>query len=192
MIFTKQQSDLQHSINKMSVPVFVVDQDDDGEFRVVALNAAHTKATGLRLEAVLRKTPQMILPDKAEADFLTSRYQACVQQQRPVVYSTRLTYCDQAREIRTTLHPVSLDGQAPTRVVGQVAVSAAAPGDSVAAGPGIRATVDDQTVEAFLNDICRHQTISSKDLMMLAVLMNNRSLSMLGALSVVGAEAAVA
>ena len=114
MIFTRQQSDLQHSINKMSVPVFVVDQDDDGEFRVVALNAAHTKATGLRLEAVFRKTPQMILPDKAEADFLTSRYRACVQQQRPIVYSTRLTYHDEVKEIRTTLHPVSLDGQAPT------------------------------------------------------------------------------
>lgn len=192
MIFTKQQSDLQHAINKMAVPVFVVDQDDGGKFRVVALNAAHTKATGLRLEAVLGKTPQMILSDKAEADFLVGRYQACVRQRRPIVYSTRLTYCDEAREIRTTLHPVSLDGQAPTRLVGQVAVSAALPSDRMTAGPGNRTTADDQTVEAFLNDICRHKTISSKDLMMLGVLMNNRSLSMLGALSTVGAEAGVA
>ncbi len=192
MIFTKQQSDLQHAINKMAVPVFVVDQDDEGEFRVVALNTAHTKATGLRLEAVLRKTPQMILPDKADADFLVSRYQACVRQRRPIVYSTRLTYRDQVKEIRTTLHPVSLDGQAPTRLVGQVAVSDALPRDAVRRGPVNRTTADDQTVEAFLNDICRHQTISSKDLMVLGVLMNNRSLSMLGPLSAVGAEAGVA
>lgn len=181
MIFTKQQSELQHSINKMALPVFVVDLGEDGEFRVIALNSAHTKATGLNLEAVIKKTPQMILPNKADAEFLTSRYQACVRRRRPIVYSTSLTYQDTIKEIQTILHPVSLDGSAPTRLVGQVAITETTPNDTVKGAlgdQGILAKADIQAIEAILDDIRRRQTICSKDLMLLSVLMKNRSLSL--------------
>lgn len=179
MIFTKQQGDLQHSINKMALPVFVVDQGEDGEFRVVALNIAHTRATGLNLEAVVKKTPQMILPDKADAAFLTSRYQTCIRQRKPIVYSTSLTYRNTTKEIRTILHPVSLDGRAPTRLVGQVAITETTPKDTIRGAlgdQGALAKADIQAIEAILDDIRRRQTICSKDLMLLSVLMDNRSL----------------
>lgn len=181
MIFTKQQGDLQQSINRMAIPVFVVDRDAEGEFRVVALNAAHTSATGLQLDAVLAKTPEMILPDKADAEFLTDRYLACVRQGKPIVYSTCLTYGKVTKEIRTILHPVSLDGQAPTRLVGQVAITATMPTDTVRGAlgdQGLLAKADIQAIEVILDDVRQRQTICSKDLMLLSVLMKNRSLSL--------------
>jgi len=112
MIFKKPKADLQHSIDKMGLPVFVIDQDRDGEFRLTALNRSHSKSTGLKLEAVADKTPQMILPKRKDADFLTNRYRTCMRERKPIIYSTRLTYSDEVKDIRTTLHPVSVDGHA--------------------------------------------------------------------------------
>lgn len=181
MIFTKQQGDLQHSINRMALPVFVVDQGGDGQFRVSALNTAHTKATGLQLDAVLSKTPEMILPRKTDAAFLIERYNACVQQRKPIVYTTNLTYRDVTQRIRTTLHPVSIDGNAPTRLVGEVAVTTAPdvdPAHHALGGHSVLEAADLQAIEAILNTIRSRQKICSKDLMLLAVLMKNRSLSL--------------
>lgn len=181
MIFTKQQGDLQHSINKMAIPVFVVDHDEDGQFRLVALNKAHTLATGLELEAVVKKTPHMILPNKADAEFLVGRYQTCVQQRKPITYSTRMTYQDTVKEIQTVLHPIVLEGNAPTRLVGQVAITATLPKASVRGAlgdKGATAQADIHAIEAIFDNIRLRQTISSKDLMVLSVLLNNRRLSM--------------
>ncbi len=181
MIFTKQQSDLQHSINKMALPVFVVDQDDVGEFRVVALNRAHTKATGLQLQSVFGKTPQMILPNKVDADFLVSQYQSCLRRRKPIAYSTSLTYQDTIKDIQTILHPISLDGDAPTRLVGQVSITATVPKETVMGALGDQSVLghsDVRAIEAIIDGIRGHQTICSKDLMLLSVLMKNRSLSL--------------
>jgi hypothetical protein len=181
MIFTKQQGDLQHSINRMALPVFVVDQGVDGQFRVSALNAAHTKATGLQLDAVLSKTPDMILPNRKDAEFLINRYRTCIQLGKPIEYSTNLTYQDSIQRIRTTLHPVSLDGAAPTRLVGEVAVTALptfGAENDVLGGQGVLAKADLQAIEAIFENIRSRQRVCSKDLMLLAVLMKNRSLSL--------------
>lgn len=180
MIFTKQQGELQQSINSMALPVFVIDEYEGGEFRLVALNASHTKETGLTLEQNVDKTPQMILPKKADAEFLTSRYRTCITERKPIMYSRRLTYRDEIKEIRTTLHPVSLDGHAPTRLVGQVTVATTSIQSSAEAaiGGGILAKADIQAIEAILDNIRRMQTICSNDLMMLGTLMNNRRLSL--------------
>lgn len=181
MIFTKQLQDLQHSINKMALPVFVVDLDEGGEFRLVALNTAHSRATGLDLEAVVRKTPQMILPKPADAEFLVSQYRACLAQRKPIVYSTRLTYRDTVKEIRTILHPVSLDGRAPTRLVGQVEITMSAPKTTVKGAlgdQGVLAKADIQAIRAILDNIRDRRAVCSKDLMLLGVLTRNRSLTL--------------
>ncbi|MDG1969721.1 MAG: hypothetical protein P8I56_01895 [Paracoccaceae bacterium] len=180
MIFTKPQVDLQHSINRMELPVFVLDRGKEGEFHVVALNEAHTKESGLSLDAAIAKTPQMILQSRSEAEFLNSRYRTCITERRPVTYSTRLTFQDGAREIRSILHPISMDGSAPTRIVGEVAISPAPrarqmPG--VSGDHGILAEADILAMEILLNKLRDKRTICSKDLMMLGTLRNNRNLS---------------
>ena len=125
MFFVGRQRDLQQFINRMSLPVFVVDQDNDGEFRLVAANVAYAKATGLTSDGLLGKTPHMILPDEADAELFVSRYKACIRRRRPIAYSSEITYLDEPKAVDTILHPVSFDGGAPTRVVGQVTVTVA-------------------------------------------------------------------
>lgn len=178
MIFTKPKADLQESIDKMGLPVFVIDQDRDGAFRLTALNASHTRATGLRLEAVAEKTPEMILPKRQDAEFLSARYRTCITERKPIMYSTRLTYRDEVKDICTTLHPVSIDGHAPTRLVGEVAISVSSQPDATDDGQGVLAQADIRAIETILDDIRRRQTISSHDMMMLGNLLRNRSLSL--------------
>lgn len=181
MIFTKPRADLQQSIDKMGLPVFVIDQDKDGAFRLTALNRSHSLSTGLSLEAVANKTPEMILPKREDAEFLTGRYRVCVTERKPIMYSTRLTYRDDVKDIRTTLHPVSVDGQAPTRLVGEVTISVSMrehPPGAQFESQCVLARADIQAIEAILDNIRRCQTISSHDMMMLGNLTRNRSLSL--------------
>ena len=179
MIFAGRQSDLHHSINRMTVPVFVADQDEDGAFWLVALNAAFAKATGLSPEAAIGRTPHAILPESADADFLVEQCRTCVARLKPISYSTNITFSRERQMVETVLHPVSLNGGAPRRLVGQVTVSKpwAKKGGDACDCNGRLAKADAQSIEAVLDDIRRRRPIRSNDLMILSTLMSHCNLS---------------
>ncbi len=109
---------LKASIDLISVPVFVVDLEQDGEFRVIALNAAHTRITGLTNAFARGRTPAELLSKPAEAKAVMKHYKDCLSSNLPNSYREVLTIDGTAMTFDTTLHPLACGNGRPDRIVG--------------------------------------------------------------------------
>ncbi|MBL8695455.1 MAG: PAS domain-containing protein [Planctomycetes bacterium] len=77
----------------------------DGRFVCEGINPACERATGLRNEMILGKTPEQALP-AAVAQVLLSRYRGCLESGRPVTYEHQLPLPAGLRWFNTTLFPM--------------------------------------------------------------------------------------
>lgn len=109
---------LQSQIDLISVPVFVADECADGDFRIVAINLAHARVTGLDQRKVQGRTPLEILNDPESAGRVVRHYKDCVETDRPVSYREILTFRGVPMVFDTTLHKIPLAASGRFRVVG--------------------------------------------------------------------------
>ena len=105
-------------IDLIGVPVFIIDVEDDGGFRVVAINQADADALGLTASEVAgRRVEDCTAPDIA--GHVIKRFSACVSTCRFLEYDEVMHTEGTARWWRTTLTPF-LDRETGrvTRIVG--------------------------------------------------------------------------
>lgn len=109
---------LKAGIDMISVPVFVADLQADGDFKIVAINAAHSRITGISSVAAAGKTPLDLLCRQEEADAVMKHYRDCLEMNQPSSYREVLTLDGTQMTFDTTLHPVMRNGDTPDRVIG--------------------------------------------------------------------------
>ncbi|MEW6493814.1 MAG: PAS domain-containing protein [Cyanobacteriota bacterium] len=104
----KQQASEQflHSIyDGAANAIFVVDVLPSGEFRFAGLNPADEQLTGLRVQEVLGKTPEQVLPPEAAAA-VSANYTRCVQAGTTITYEECLPFQGEETWWLTTLTPL--------------------------------------------------------------------------------------
>ncbi|WP_342150874.1 GGDEF domain-containing protein [Methylorubrum sp. SB2] len=107
-------------IDLIGVPVFILDVDSDGGFRVCAINRADEEAVGVRADDVIgRRVEACVAPDFAR--HIIARCSECVAKRALHEYDERLQRDGGLRWLRTTLTPVV--DPASGRVVRIVGVS---------------------------------------------------------------------
>lgn len=105
------------NLDRFGVPMFAAERTaPDRPFRLLAVNAAHTRSTGLTNERVRGARVADLLPPE-EAEEVEAHYARCVQTQAVIDYTEVLHIDDRRTEWRTTLQPVRTD-HAAQRLVG--------------------------------------------------------------------------
>lgn len=97
--------------------IFVVDVLEDGDFRYVGLNPAHTRRTGIRQEALQGKTPEQVLPP-TDAASVRRNYQTCVSLGISIAYAEYLPFQGQDLWWLTRLTPLKDQQGRIYRIIG--------------------------------------------------------------------------
>jgi len=97
--------------------IFVVDVDQNGEFRYVGLNPAHEHFTGITNQDLRGKTPAQVLTSVG-AEAVCLRYRECVQAGRPITYEEHLPFKEAYHCWITTLTPLYNEKGQIYRLVG--------------------------------------------------------------------------
>ncbi len=97
--------------------IFVIDVDENQEFRHAGLNRFAEQVTGLRTKDVIGKTMQELFGDK-EGSEICQRFRECVQKQSTIIYEECLTFQNQPTWWLTTLSPLRDNHNRIYRLVG--------------------------------------------------------------------------
>ncbi|SFP69711.1 PAS domain S-box-containing protein [Tranquillimonas alkanivorans] len=137
MMPTESADALRRSLGVFSSPMFAVERDPaKGEFRVICVNDAYERATGLDGKALAGRRPHDLLPEP-QAQELCTRYAACLADNRPLRYRETLDLPQGRSRWDTTIQPVErTDGT--TLIVGT-----ALPLDGSHHSDGTRRALDD-------------------------------------------------
>jgi len=85
--------------------IFLVEVGNDGDFRFLASNPAHERATGLSRDTLAGATPEDVLSAE-NARHVVARYRRCLEEGRAIRYRETLDLPTGCREWRTTLTPI--------------------------------------------------------------------------------------
>jgi len=85
--------------------IFVVDVQEDGEFRFTGWNPATERATGISSMEVIGKTPKDLL-GVVESAAVRQRYISCVEAATPITYEECLTFQGNESWSLTTINPL--------------------------------------------------------------------------------------
>ncbi|MEL7299572.1 MAG: PAS domain-containing protein [Pseudomonadota bacterium] len=96
-------SELDPLIDVLPLPVFLVDVCRDDVFRILRLNRAHCRVTGLEETASRHKTVAQLLGDPAAARTVDERYAACVDAKEDMEYEEELVFGDRRIAFTTRL-----------------------------------------------------------------------------------------
>lgn len=109
--------DLWTILNQFPVPMFAAQRRSPAEkFRLLCINEAHTKATGLTMEMVENTLIQDLLAGD-EANQVEARYSRCVDAKRVINYHETLHLLGKQTHWETTLQPIDMPDGAQ-RVIG--------------------------------------------------------------------------
>ncbi|WP_421657842.1 PAS domain S-box protein [Leptothermofonsia sp. ETS-13] len=97
--------------------VFVIDVLENGDFRYVGLNPAHSKVTGLSTEDIQGKTPEQVLPTE-DAASARRNYQSCVDAGATISYVEYMPFLGQDLWWLTHLTPLRDQHSRIYRIVG--------------------------------------------------------------------------
>lgn len=90
--------------------IFLIDVDDDDEFRIERVNPAYEESTGMDATVLRGMRPQDLVGEGTASD-VAERYRECVEQQTPIEYEERLEIDGERRDWHTKLAPVVEDGE---------------------------------------------------------------------------------
>ncbi|MEL6551493.1 MAG: hypothetical protein AAFQ54_14730 [Pseudomonadota bacterium] len=96
-------SELDPLIDVLPLPVFLVEVCRDDAFRVLRLNRAHCRVTGLEESASRHKTVAELLGNPAAARAVDGRYAACVDAKEDMEYEEELVFGDRRIAFNTRL-----------------------------------------------------------------------------------------
>lgn len=96
--------------NGVQDAVFLVEVEEDGQFRYLRTNITHQQKTGISLEMIQGKTPEELLGEELGAR-LRQNYQRCVDAGQPITYEETLDLPGGRRTWSTTLTPVVQDSR---------------------------------------------------------------------------------
>lgn len=107
-------------LNKLAVPIFVLDVEDEKVFRFNCINETHEKISGMRSADIAGKTPDELLPPRM-AWQLNSNYARCIEKRAEHTYEEFLALPTGEKWWLTTLTPILDDAG---KIVQIVAVAA--------------------------------------------------------------------
>ncbi len=110
--------DLKAVIDLIAVPVFVADRQEDGQYRIAAINDAHSRMTGLSHAEAKGALPSELLADPDEAEAVMKHYDACLSKNLPTSYRETLTLDGTPMTFDTTLYPVPSEDGTCSRLMG--------------------------------------------------------------------------
>lgn len=118
MPFTHRTALLQHQIDLISVPVFVVDECEDDQFRIAAINSAYATLTGLEKKSVHGRTLFDLIGNAVSANGVVGHYRHCLANEGPVSYRETIAFGREPMTFDTTLQKIVLPGGERHRIVG--------------------------------------------------------------------------
>lgn len=118
MFYDSTPDGLKDALDKIAVPLFAIDWFGGQDFRIVAINEAHTEISGVRHADALGTTPHDVLDSAVEADAVIANYEKSVTTGLPTSYREILTFQGVPVTFDTTLSPLSLEGQSRQRLIG--------------------------------------------------------------------------
>lgn len=107
-------------LNRLAVPIFILDVDGEDRFRFTFLNKAHEKSTGLRLADIAGKTPEEIWAPRM-AEQLNSNFRKCLKRCDDYTYEEFLSLPSGEKWWQTTLSPVLDDNGKVVQIYGVAA-----------------------------------------------------------------------
>ncbi len=118
--YREQQAFLESIYNGVDSAIFVVDVSDDGNFRYADNNKAHQRASGLKGESFIGKTPEDLIPHipPEVAAAVRANYQCCLDQERTIEFDEKMTISGRDIWSLTRLTPLKDEGGRIYRIVG--------------------------------------------------------------------------
>jgi len=102
----REKEEFLHSVfDNISHSIFVVDIDDEGEFRYAKLNRKHEELTGISNEEIAGKTPDDFFSENT-AEEVKKHYQACSEARSQITYEECLPFRGRETYWQTTLSPL--------------------------------------------------------------------------------------
>ncbi len=117
----KEQQELIDAIyTGLELPVFLIDVDEQNEFRFAGLNPAHEKLTGMKSEEIKGKTPEEIVPILPEevVKAVRANYEKCLNKGKAIQYEEMIPFMGKESYWLTTLTPIRNHGSRIIRIVG--------------------------------------------------------------------------
>ncbi|MGM0500113.1 MAG: response regulator [Bacillota bacterium] len=102
--------------NNTQDALFIMEVDENKEFRFLKLNPTHENLTGMKTEEIAGKTPVEVLGDKMGNE-VKKRYQKCLDQKETITYEEVLDLPSGKKVWSTKLSPVLKNGKV-THIVG--------------------------------------------------------------------------
>ncbi|RAK06362.1 PAS domain S-box-containing protein [Halanaerobium saccharolyticum] len=102
--------------NNTQDALFIIEVDENKDFRFLKLNPTHENLTGLKTEDIAGKTPVEILGAELGSE-VEAHYQKCLQQKETITYEETLDLPGGKKVWSTKLSPVLKDGEV-THIVG--------------------------------------------------------------------------
>ena len=117
MFDTPDLNSLRHELDAFAVPMFAAERRHRGDcFRLLCLNEAHERETGMRSADVSGRTLRDVLPED-EGAAVEDRYTQCAERRRLSRYREQLTINGKPTIWETTLQPVIMP-DTRARVIG--------------------------------------------------------------------------
>ncbi|MGR3491371.1 MAG: hypothetical protein ACU0DW_04880 [Shimia sp.] len=109
MFDTAPADALKSQVDRFEVPTFIAERDDAKDpYRILALNTAHERVSGMRHPGGDGIALNAILPE-AQARAVTTRYASCTTKKMTQNYSEKLSMPSGVCTWNTTLHPIVCD-----------------------------------------------------------------------------------
>ena len=112
----KAAEDYQRIFNSTQAAMFLIEVNQQGDFRFLRTNRAHQEKTGITLSAIAGKTPEEVLGAELAAQ-VTKNYQRCIDSGEVVTYEERLHLPKGPRVWLTELTPI-FDDSRPAMIIG--------------------------------------------------------------------------
>jgi len=118
--YREQQAFLESIYNGVDAAIFVVDVTENGEFRYAGNNEAHQRASGLKAENFIGKTPEDLIPHipPEVAAAVRANYQRCLDSGQTIEYDEKLSIGGQDIWALTRLTPLKDESGRVYRIVG--------------------------------------------------------------------------
>jgi diguanylate cyclase (GGDEF)-like protein/PAS domain S-box-containing protein len=104
LLESRDSTELRRIIDQLGMAAFVIDVDDDGSFRLAAINERHEQLTGMRHAESAGRRIDEILPSES-ASRVCESYLRCARQRAPIDYQESLELPVGTTYWQTTLVP---------------------------------------------------------------------------------------
>jgi len=118
--YREQQAFLESIYNGVDSDIFVVDVTEEGDFRYAGNNEAHQRASGLKAENFVGKTPEELIPHipPEVAASVRANYQRCLNSGKTIEYDEKITIGGRDIWSLTRLTPLKDESGRVYRIIG--------------------------------------------------------------------------